>query len=59
MARIAGIDLPRNKRTDIGLSYIYGIGRMSAQKILNEAGIDGAVRINDLSEDKIVKLREI
>lgn len=59
MARIAGIDLPRNKRTDIGLSYIYGIGRMSAQKILNEAGIDGAVRVKDLSEDKIVKLREI
>ncbi len=59
MARIAGIDLPRNKRTDIGLSYIYGIGRMSAQKILNEAGIDGAIRVTDLSEDKIVKLREI
>ncbi|CUS32281.1 30S ribosomal protein S13 [Candidatus Nitrospira nitrificans] len=59
MARIAGIDLPRNKRTDIGLSYIYGIGRTSAQKILHEAGIDGAIRINDLSEDKIVKLREI
>ena len=59
MARIAGIDLPRNKRTDIGLSYIYGIGRMSAQKILNESGIDGAVRVKDLSEDKIVKLREI
>ena len=59
MARIAGIDLPRNKRTDIGLSYIYGIGRISAQKILNEAGIDGAVRVKDLSEDKIVKLREI
>ncbi len=59
MARIAGIDLPRNKRTDIGLSYIYGIGRMSAQKILHEAGIDGAVRVKDLSEDKIVKLREI
>lgn len=59
MARIAGIDLPRNKRTDIGLSYIYGIGRMSAQKILDEAGIDGAVRVKDLSEDKIVKLREI
>jgi len=59
MARIAGIDLPRNKRTDIGLSYIYGIGRISAQKILDEAGIDGAVRVKDLSEDKIVKLREI
>lgn len=59
MARIAGIDLPRNKRTDIGLSYIYGIGRMAAQRILHEAGIDGAVRVKDLSEDKIVKLREI
>mgnify|MGYP003406987915 CR=1 FL=1 len=59
MARIAGIDLPRNKRTDIGLSYIYGIGRLSAQKILHEAGIDGAVPVKDLSEDKIVKLREI
>src|SRR5574337_436001 len=59
MALIAGIDLPRNKRTDIGLSYIYGIGRMSAQKILNEAGIDGAVRVKDVSEDKIVKLREV
>jgi small subunit ribosomal protein S13 len=41
------------------LSYIYGIGRMSAQKILNETGIDGALRVKDLSEDKIVKLREI
>jgi small subunit ribosomal protein S13 len=59
MARIAGIDLPRNKRTDIGLSYIYGIGRKAAEKILNEAGIDGAIRVKDLSEDKIVKLREI
>jgi len=59
MARIAGVDLPRNKRTDIGLSYIYGIGRAAASQILQEAGIDGAVRIKDLSEDKIVKLREI
>jgi small subunit ribosomal protein S13 len=59
MARIAGVDLPRNKRTDIGLTYIYGIGRSAAQQILAEAGVDGAVRIKDLSEDKIVKLREI
>lgn len=59
MARIAGVDLPRNKRTDIGLTYVYGIGRTSAQQILAEAGVDGAVRIKDLSEDKIVKLREI
>ena len=59
MARIAGIDLPKNKRTDIGLTYIYGIGRTAARQILDEAGIDGATRVKDLSEDKIVKLREI
>lgn len=59
MARIAGVDLPRGKRTDIGLTYIYGIGRAAAIKILKLAGVDGAVRIKDLSEDKIVKLREI
>jgi small subunit ribosomal protein S13 len=59
MARIAGVDLPRGKRTDIGLTYIYGIGRASALQILKAAGIDGAVRVKDLSEDKIVKLREI
>lgn len=59
MARIAGVDLPRGKRADIGLTYIYGIGRAVALKILKEAGVDGAVLINDLSEDKIVKLREI
>lgn len=59
MARIAGVDLPRNKRTDIGLTYIYGIGWTSVQKILDEVGIDGTVRVKDLSEDKIVKLREI
>ena len=59
MARIAGVDLPRGKRADIGLTYIYGIGRAAALKILKEAGVDSAVRIKDLSEDKIVKLREI
>ncbi|KAF4516352.1 hypothetical protein B566_EDAN000594 [Ephemera danica] len=59
MARIAGIDLPRDKRTDIGLTYIYGIGRAAAREILRKAGVDGAIRIKDLSEDKIVKLREI
>ena len=59
MARIAGVDLPRGKRTDIGLTSIYGIGRASALQILEAAGIDGAVRVKDLSEDKIVKLREI
>lgn len=59
MARIAGVDLPRGKRSDIGLTYVYGIGRAAATKILKEAGVDGAVRVKDLSEDKIVKLREI
>jgi small subunit ribosomal protein S13 len=59
MARIAGVDLPRDKRTDVGLTYIYGIGRASALQILKKAGVDGAVRVKDLSEDKIVKLREV
>jgi small subunit ribosomal protein S13 len=59
MARIAGIDLPRDKRTDIGLTYIYGIGRASALQILKKAGVDGSIRVKDLSEDKIVKLREV
>ena len=59
MARIAGIDLPRDKRTDIGLTYIYGIGRAAAREILRKAGVDGSIRVKDLSEDKIVKLREI
>ncbi len=59
MARIAGVDLPRDKRADIGLTYIFGIGREAARQILKEAGVDGTIRVKDLSEDKIVKLREI
>jgi small subunit ribosomal protein S13 len=59
MARIAGVDLPRDKRTDVGLTYIYGIGRTSALQILKKAGVDGAIRVKDLSEDKIVRLREV
>jgi small subunit ribosomal protein S13 len=59
MARIEGVDLPREKRIDIGLTYIFGIGRASAVQILAKAGVDGAIRVKDLSEDKIVKLREI
>ena len=59
MARISGVDLPREKRADIGLTYVYGIGRASALAILSKAGINGAIRVKDLSEDKIVKLREI
>lgn len=58
MARIAGIDLPRDKRTDIGLTYIFGIGRPMAVQILKRAGVDGAIRVKDLTEDQIVKLRE-
>ena len=58
MARIAGIDLPKNKRIEIGLSYIYGIGRTSATKILAEAGINPDTRVKDLTEDEETKLRE-
>jgi len=59
MARISGVDLPREKRVDIGLTYVYGIGRTSALSILEKAGIDGSIRIKDLSEEHIVKIREI
>ena len=59
MARIAGIDLPREKRIEIGLTYIYGIGRTSANKILAEAGISPDVRVKDLTEEDEAKLREI
>ena len=59
MARIAGIDLPREKRIEIGLTSIYGIGRTSANKILAEAGISPDVRVKDLSEEDEAKLREI
>lgn len=59
MARIAGVDLPREKRIDVGLTYIFGIGRTAAMEILEKAGVDGSIRVKDLSEDKIVKLREI
>ena len=59
MARIAGIDLPREKRVEIGLTYIYGIGRTSANKILAEAGINPDTRVKDLTEADEAKLREI
>ncbi|MCI7350432.1 MAG: 30S ribosomal protein S13 [Ruminococcus sp.] len=58
MARIAGIDLPKNKRVEIGLTYIYGIGRNSADLILKETGVDPSIRVKDLSEDDVTKLRE-
>src|SRR5918996_6570664 len=59
MARIAGIDLPRDKRVDVGLTYIFGIGHTSAAQILKKSGVNGTTRVKDLSEDEIVKLREI
>ena len=58
MARIAGIDLPREKRIEIGLTYIYGIGRTSANKILAEAGVNPDTRVKDLTEEDEAKLRE-
>ena len=59
MARIAGIDLPREKRIEIGLTYIYGIGRTSANKILAEARINPDTRVKDLTEEDEAKLREV
>lgn len=59
MARISGVDLPRDKRAVIGLTYIYGIGKQTSMKILAEAGIDESVRIKDLTEDEVSKLRTI
>ena len=59
MARIAGVDIPREKRVEIGLTYIYGIGRTSSNKILAEAGINPDIRVKDLTEDEVIKIREI
>jgi len=59
LARIAGVDLPRSKRTVIGLTYIYGIGRSSATKICADAGVNENTRISDLSEDEVQKIRLI
>ena len=59
MARIAGVDLPREKRVEIGLTYIYGIGRSSAVRILAEAGIDPATRVRDLTEDEATRIRGV
>lgn len=58
MARIAGVDLPREKRVEIGLTYIYGIGLPTAQKILAKTGVSPDTRIRDLSEDEVSSLRE-
>ena len=59
MARIAGIDLPKQKRSEIGLTYIYGIGRSSSQQILTRAGVDWNKRIVDLTDEEVAKIRSI
>lgn len=58
MARIAGVDLPNNKRVEIGLTYIYGIGLPTAKKIISETGVNPDIRVKDLTEADIAKLRE-
>lgn len=59
MARIAGIDLPKNKRVEIGLTYIYGIGRSQSQKVLTRSGVSPDTRVKDLTEGEVNRLREI
>jgi len=59
MARIAGVDLPREKRVEIGLTYIYGIGKQTSKRILEEAGVNPDTRIKDLSEDEVGAIRRI
>ena len=59
MARIAGVDIPNDKRVEVALTYIFGIGRSSAQKIIKNAEIDSEVRVKDLTESDIIRLRDI
>ena len=59
MARISGIDLPRDKKIEIGLTYIYGIGRASAQEIIEKSGIDATQRVRDLTDADVNKLRQV
>ncbi len=59
MARIAGVDLPRNKRIEVAMTYIYGIGRATSQRILSQAGVDFNARTDDLTESELVKIREL
>ena len=58
MARIVGVDLPKNKRGEVGLTYIFGIGRSTAQRILDEAGIDRSILVKDWNDDHVSKIRE-
>ena len=59
MARISGVDLPRNKRIDIGLTYVFGIGRTSAKQIIQEANVTPSTRCNDLTDEEITSIRSI
>ena len=59
MARIAGIDLPRNKRIEVALTYIYGVGRSTSQEILSKAGVDFDTRSDNLTEDEVAKIRKV
>ena len=59
MARIAGVDLPRDKRVEIGLTYIYGIGRTSSNRILADAGVDPNTRVRDLTDDEVRKIATV
>ena len=59
MARISGVDLPRNKRVEVSLTYIYGVGLTTSQEILQKTGVDPNTRVKDLSEDEVIRLREV
>jgi small subunit ribosomal protein S13 len=59
MARIVGVDLPKNKRGEIGLTYIYGIGRSTAQQILDKAGVDRNIYVKDWNDDQVTRIREV
>lgn len=59
MARIAGIDLPKNKRGVIGLTYIFGVGRTTSEKVLNQAGIDLSKRVGEWSDDEVSRIRQV
>ena len=59
MARIAGVDIPRNKRVEIALTYIYGIGKPTSQRVLTEAGVNFDTRVKDLTEEEVNKIRAI
>ena len=59
MARISGVDLPREKRVEIGLTYIYGIGRVSSNRILAQAGVNPDTRVKDLTDEEVAKIRDV